>query len=135
MATREVTYYRAVCDCCGEEYEGDEFTAYADAEDAIDDALVGDEWKETKEGELLCSSCWIDAEDMEGYDGELNNDYVPMRRHAIHGGPDLAFHCQAIHPETGEMCTVVGEHEIHSASIENGPDWRSADAQMEPTQA
>lgn len=125
MAIKEVTYYQAVCDCCGAVDDGGDYSAHADEDAALESAIDSDDFKEV-DGELLCPDCWIDEEDMEGFEGVGNTDYVPRRRHDRHGGPDREWSCGAQHPETGQQCTVTGEHAIHSVSVEDGPDWTNS---------
>ena len=124
MATREVVYYQAVCDCCGAVCDGDEYSAWNDPEQAIESS--GNCGWEQVGDDLLCEDCLIYPMDMEGYNEDTyagSDD--PRRRHAVHGDPDIALTCGVADPDSGAVCILVGVHEIHSASVEDGPDWRN----------
>ena len=129
MAVTLVTTWVVRCDCCDRQHENNHNTIFATMQDAIDGCIERDPgeagWKEV-DGLLLCEDCWVDEQDMPGYEGEGHNtDYIPFRRHEFHGGPAIRWnaHCQHAHPKTGAACIVEGPHQIHSASIEYGPDW------------
>lgn len=60
---KPVTYYVAVCDRCGKEHEGSDYSAWSDAGGALDDATSYD-WvmgglhdPEIADGRLLCPDC------------------------------------------------------------------------------
>lgn len=67
MGVREVTYHIAFCDCCKEDAEYGDYSAWADHGDAVPQAekefeQIGDE--------LLCPACWYWPEDLPDYPGD-----------------------------------------------------------------
>ena len=65
MMIESVTMYKVNCDGCGESAEeGSDYFAWADASQAVDQAINGD-WLETDDGKHYCPNCieWDDEAD------------------------------------------------------------------------
>lgn len=87
MSFKEVQMWTVVCDCCGEEADYGDYSAWADQGCALETAegfaVVGDEH--------LCGACWCWPEDLPDYPGdeawEGSDDEV--RRHPVHPGREV----------------------------------------------
>jgi hypothetical protein len=84
MSIKEVTYYVAVCDCCGESADYGDYSAWADSGQAFERA---EDWVGI-DGEEYCETCWRWPTDEEA---EASGSDDPVRSHGIHpaGGTDV----------------------------------------------
>jgi hypothetical protein len=65
VSVEQVTMYRVICDRCGETAQQDDYYAWADFSQALDEARDA-EWLITDDGDW-CHDCVIPAETDEGY--------------------------------------------------------------------
>ena len=77
MSVREVTYYIAVCDCCGADATYGDYSAMSDPSDALEWA---EDW-DTIDGADLCPNCWRYRTDEEAEVGKSDD---PVRAHETH---------------------------------------------------
>lgn len=77
MSVKEVTYYVAICDCCGEAADYGDYSAGADEGEAITQA---DSWYRV-DGKDLCDNCWRWPTDEEA-EAARSDDAV--RVHEVH---------------------------------------------------
>lgn len=84
---KEVTYYQAACDCCGADADYGDYSAWADAGDAV--SYADPEFQKVGE-DLLCESCWCWPEDLPDYPGDeaWQGGDDPVRKHAEHPTTD-----------------------------------------------
>ena len=67
MGIREVTYYIAFCDCCKEDADYGDYSAWGDRGDAVSRA---EHAFEQFGDEMLCPACWCWPEDLPDYPGD-----------------------------------------------------------------
>lgn len=93
MSIQEVTYYRAVCDCCGKPADYGDFAAWSEPGAAGD--FIPDEWTSVPNADNsvddLCGDCCCWPEDLPDYPGDeaWKGGDDPVRKHAVHPTPDV----------------------------------------------
>jgi hypothetical protein len=57
VSVQEVTYYQAVCEGCGAVDSDGDFSAWADADSAVEAAIEGSDWYVADDDKLYCTEC------------------------------------------------------------------------------
>jgi len=87
MPIIELTYYKLACDCCGEEADYGDYSAWSDPGDAVTQA---DPYFQQVGDDHLCDACWCWPEDLPDYPGDdaWTGTDDPVRKHVTHPASD-----------------------------------------------
>ena len=113
----ERTFYGIQCDRCREDYEGNEYSYWADKSDAVDEA-INDGWEEI-DGKHYCPCCY--DEDPQNEDNFIPKPPLPEYVHELRRFLTFANHHEGRMREEGDKVYVTF-HNPHNKILD--PAWK-----------